>query len=46
MTLEHLGRLENVHAFVLPRTEEQREFVRGLELPSVILPETPSMRRA
>jgi predicted glycosyltransferase len=39
MTLDHLGRLENVHAFVLPRTEEQREFVRGLDLPSVILPE-------
>jgi uncharacterized protein len=38
MTLDHLGRLENVHAFVLPRTEEQREFVRRLELPSVILP--------
>jgi len=40
MTLDHLGRLDNVHAFVLPRTEEQREFVRALELPSVILPET------
>jgi uncharacterized protein len=40
MTIDHLGRLENVHAFVLPRTEEQREYVRGLELPSVILPET------
>jgi predicted glycosyltransferase len=40
MTLDHLGRLEEVHAFVLPRTEEQREFVRGLALPSVILPET------
>ena len=40
MTLDHLGRLENVHAFVLPRTEEQREYVRGLALPSVILPET------
>jgi predicted glycosyltransferase len=39
MTLDHLGRLENVHAFVLPRTEEQREYVRKLELPSVILPE-------
>jgi predicted glycosyltransferase len=39
MTLEHLGRLENVHALVLPRTEEQREYVRGLALPSVILPE-------
>ncbi|HWX09808.1 MAG TPA: DUF354 domain-containing protein, partial [Gaiellaceae bacterium] len=39
MTLEHLGRLENVHAFVLPRTDEQREYVRRLDLPSVILPE-------
>jgi predicted glycosyltransferase len=38
-TLDHLGRLENVHAFVLPRTEEQREYVRALDLPSVILPE-------
>ena len=39
-TIDHLGRLENVHAFVLPRTEEQREYVRALALPSVILPET------
>ena len=39
MTLDHLGRQEEVHAFVLPRTSEQREYVRGLELPSVILPE-------
>jgi hypothetical protein len=38
-TLEHLGRAEDVHAIVLPRTEEQREYVRGLALPSVILPE-------
>jgi uncharacterized protein len=38
-TLDHLGRLEDVHAFVLPRTEEQREFVRSLDLPSVILPD-------
>jgi predicted glycosyltransferase len=38
-TLEHLGRAEDVRAFVLPRTEEQREYVRGLNLPSVILPE-------
>ena len=38
-TLEHLGRAEHVHAFVLPRTEEQREYVRGLQLPSVIVPE-------
>jgi predicted glycosyltransferase len=40
MTLDHLGRLEDAHAFVLPRTEEQREYVRALDLPSVILPET------
>ena len=39
MTLEHLGRLDDVHAFVLPRTDEQREYVRTLDLPSVILPE-------
>jgi predicted glycosyltransferase len=38
-TLEHLGRSDEVHAFVLPRTEEQREYVRGLTLPSVIVPE-------
>ncbi len=38
-TLDRLGRDEGVHAFVLPRTEEQRDFVRGLALPSVIVPE-------
>src|SRR5438105_11177637 len=38
-TLDFLGREERVHAFVLPRTQEQREFVRRLHLPSVILPE-------
>jgi predicted glycosyltransferase len=38
-TLDHLGRLDDVHAFVLSRTAEQREFVRRLALPSVILPE-------
>jgi predicted glycosyltransferase len=38
-TLEHLGRSEDVHAFVIPRTEEQRDYVRALELPSVIVPE-------
>src|SRR5919198_165448 len=38
-TLDALGRDEGVHAVVLPRTEEQREFVRSLDLPSVILPE-------
>jgi predicted glycosyltransferase len=37
--LDHLGRHEGVHAIVLPRTEEQRAFVTGLELPSVIVPE-------
>jgi len=39
MTLEHLGRLENVHAFVIPRTEEQRDYVQSLELPSVLVPD-------
>jgi uncharacterized protein len=38
-TLEHLGRSDDVHAVVLPRTEEQREYVSGLALPSVIVPE-------
>jgi hypothetical protein len=38
-TLEHLGRAEDVSAIVLPRTEEQREYVSGLALPSVIVPE-------
>ena len=39
MTLEHLGRSDDVHAFVIPRTEEQRDFVKSLALPSVIVPE-------
>jgi uncharacterized protein len=38
-TLDVLGRREDVHAVVLPRTEEQRDFVRSLDLPSVIVPE-------
>ena len=38
-TLEHLGRSEDVQAFVLPRTAEQREYVKGLALPSVIVPD-------
>jgi len=37
-TLKHLGSLDSVHAVVLPRTEEQREYVRSLALPSVIVP--------
>jgi predicted glycosyltransferase len=38
-TLAELGTRADVHAVVLPRTEEQRAYVRGLELPSVIVPE-------
>jgi uncharacterized protein len=38
-TLDHLGRLDEVQAVVLPRTEEQRAYVRGLELPSVLVPD-------
>jgi uncharacterized protein len=37
--LERLGREESVHAIVVPRTPEQRDFVRGLELPSVLVPD-------
>ncbi|MDX6511203.1 MAG: uncharacterized protein QOE36_707 [Gaiellaceae bacterium] len=37
--LDHLGRQENVHAVVLPRTDEQRDYVRELALPSVQVPE-------
>ncbi len=33
------GRLDSVHAVVLPRTEEQRDYVRSLALPSVIVPD-------
>jgi predicted glycosyltransferase len=39
LTLRHLGSLESVHAFVLPRTVEQRDYVRSLALPSVIVPD-------
>ena len=38
-TLQHLGELDSVHAIVLPRTDEQRDYVRSLALPSVIVPE-------
>ena len=37
--LSFLGREESVRAVVLPRTEEQRDYVRSLELPSVIVPD-------
>ncbi len=36
--LDRLGRDEGVHAVVLPRTGEQRRFIEGLRLPSVIVP--------
>jgi predicted glycosyltransferase len=38
-TLAFLGHHDGVHAIVLPRTEEQRRYVRRLDLPSVIVPE-------
>jgi predicted glycosyltransferase len=38
-TLDCLGRLGSVHAVVLPRIEAQREYVRDLALPSVIVPD-------
>jgi predicted glycosyltransferase len=38
-TVDFLGRHEDVQAIVLPRTDEQREFVRGLDLPSLVVPE-------
>jgi hypothetical protein len=36
--LDRLGRDEGVHAVVVIRTPEQREFVRSLRLPSLIVP--------
>ncbi len=38
-TLGFLGDLDSVQAVVLPRTDEQREYVRELELPSVTVPD-------
>jgi predicted glycosyltransferase len=38
--LDHLGRDESVHTIVLPRTAEQRDFVRRLGLPSVQVPDS------
>jgi len=38
-TLQHVGSREDVHALVLPRTQEQRDYVRSLELPSVVVPD-------
>jgi predicted glycosyltransferase len=38
-TLDFLGAHDEVQAVVLPRTEDQRAFVRALALPSVIVPD-------
>ena len=37
--LERLGGDESVQAVILPRTDEQRAAIRGLELPSLVVPE-------
>ncbi len=37
--LAHVGSQEGVHAVVVPRSPEQRDYVLGLDLPSVIVPE-------
>ena len=37
--LDRLGQDSGVHAVVLPRTQAQREFITGLALPSLIVPE-------
>ncbi|HKP90324.1 MAG TPA: DUF354 domain-containing protein [Thermoleophilaceae bacterium] len=37
--LERFGRDDGVHAVVIPRTDAQREYVRGLGHPSVIVPD-------
>lgn len=36
--LTHLGVQEHVSAVVIPRTEDQRAYVRGLALPSLVVP--------
>jgi predicted glycosyltransferase len=37
--VDELGRREDVHAVVVPRTGAQRDFVRSLQLPSLIIPD-------
>ncbi len=37
--LAHVGSQEGVHAVVVPRSAEQRDYVRALALPSVIVPD-------
>jgi uncharacterized protein len=39
LTLERVGRNDDVSAVVLPRTDGQRDYIRSLELPSLIVPE-------
>src|SRR4051795_544195 len=36
--LDYIGRDERVHAVILPRTEEQRAFLRALALPRLVVP--------
>ena len=38
-TLRRIGSRGDAHAVVIPRTEEQRDFIRSLDLPSAIVPE-------
>jgi uncharacterized protein len=38
-TLRQLGMQESVHAIVVPRTDEQRDYVRSLALPAVLVPD-------
>ena len=42
--LDHLGRHPDVQAIVIPRTEEQRDYVQSLELPSLIVPPAETTR--
>lgn len=37
--LERVGRDDSVHAIVIPRTAEQRDWIRALALPSLIVPD-------
>jgi predicted glycosyltransferase len=37
-TVDFLGRHDEAQAVVLPRTDEQRAFVEGLQLPSLVVP--------
>jgi predicted glycosyltransferase len=37
--LDHIGRDPQVHAVVLPRTEQQRRFLQWLSLPSLLVPD-------